>query len=57
MRSFASGELRAKISSRCLAQQRVELALAQLLELGAGDDAAPSRAMPTRRAISAAVGP
>ena len=38
MRSFASGELRAKISSSPSAQQLVELALGHLLELLAGDD-------------------
>ena len=39
MRSFASGELRAKISSVAVAQELVELALAHRVELVAGDDA------------------
>ena len=46
MRSFASGELRAKISSRCVAEQPVERGLAHLVELVAvhghlGGDADP----------------
>ena len=41
MRSFASGDVRAKISSLALSQELVELALAHLIQLRAGDDRHP----------------